>query len=100
MIERKGFSRWQVIFIVAIVMAMAGCEYVFAYQNVAYGITIAFALIILIYLMLSILHLDQKIINCSESLAILPLYVLFTSSLPWFFINQESISYRLSILAS
>jgi len=89
MIERKGFSRWQVIFIIAIVMAMTGCEYVFAYQNVAYGITLAFALIILIYLMLSILHLDQKIINCSESLAILPLYVLFTSSLPWFFINQE-----------
>jgi len=89
MINKKGFRLWQVIFIVAIGMAIAACEYVFAYQNVAYGIAIALALAIAIYLMLSIFHLDQRITDCGESLALIPLYILFTSSLPWFFINQQ-----------
>jgi hypothetical protein len=70
-------------------VTIAVCEYVFAYQNVAWGIVIALALAIGIYLMLSILHLDQRITNCGESLALIPLYILFTSSLPWFFINQQ-----------
>jgi len=78
-----------VAFIVLIGLAIAACEYVFAYQNVAYGIIIALALAIVIYLMLSILHLDERIANCGESLALIPLYILFTSSLPWFFINQQ-----------
>jgi len=33
--------------------------------------------------------LEQRITNCAESLALIPLYILFTSSLPWFFINQQ-----------
>jgi membrane protease YdiL (CAAX protease family) len=78
-----------VLFIVGIVVSIAICEWVFAYQNVAYGIIIALGLVILIYIMLSTLHLNQRIINCGESLALLPLYILFTASLPWFFINQQ-----------
>ena len=85
----EKLSSWQVAFIVFIGLAIAACEYVFAYQNVAYGIVIAMGLAILIYLMLSLLHLDQRIANCAESLALIPLYILFTSSLPWFFINQQ-----------
>ncbi len=89
MINRRGINLWQVMFIVAIGLAIAACEYVFAYQNVAYGIAIALALAIAIYLILSIFHLDQRITDCGESLALIPLYILFTSSLPWFFINQQ-----------
>ena len=89
LVERRGFSPWQAAFVAIICVAIAACEYVFAYQNVAYGIVIALALTILIYLMLSILHLDGRITNCGESLALIPLYILFTSSLPWFFINQQ-----------
>ena len=82
-------SRWQVLFIVGIVILITICEWVFAYQNVAYGIAIALGLVILIYVILSTLHLEPRIINCGESLALIPLYILFTSSLPWFFINQQ-----------
>ncbi len=89
MINRKGISLWQVMFIVAIGLAITACEYVFAYHDVAYGIAIALALAIAIYLMLSIFNLDQRITDCGESLALIPLYILFTSSLPWFFINQQ-----------
>ena len=84
-----GFSRWQVLFIASIGVLIAVCEWVFAYQNVAYGIAIALGLVILIYIMLSTLHLEPRLVNCAESLALIPLYILFTSSLPWFFINQQ-----------
>lgn len=88
-VERKGLSPWQTGFIALIFVTIAVCEYVFAYENVAYGIIIALALVMVIYLMLSVLRLDQRITNCGESLVLVPLYILFTSSLPWFFINQQ-----------
>ena len=56
-------SQWQVLFIVGIGVLIALCEWIFAYQNVAYGIIIALGLAILIYIMLSTLHLNQRIIN-------------------------------------
>ena len=87
--EQRRISHWQTMFIPAIGIAITACEYVFAYQNVAYGIVIALALAIGIYSMLSMLRLDWRITNCAESLALIPLYILFTSSLPWFFINQQ-----------
>ena len=82
-------SRWQVLFIAAIGVLITICEWVFAYQNVAYGIVIALGLAILIYIMLSTLHFEPRISNCGESLALIPLYILFTSSLPWFFVNEQ-----------
>ena len=77
------------LFIAGIGVLIAICEWVFAYQNVAYGIVIALGLAILIYIILSTLHLEPRITSCGESLALIPLYILFTSSLPWFFINQQ-----------
>ena len=84
-----GFSRWQVLFIVFICIAIAVCEYVFAYYNVAYGIVIALALVVMINITLSLLHFDHRAVKVIESLTLIPLYILFTSSLPWFFINQQ-----------
>ncbi|RJO60879.1 MAG: CPBP family intramembrane metalloprotease [Dehalococcoidia bacterium] len=81
--------RWQAWFIVAIAVTIAVCEYVFTYQNVAYGIVIALVLAMVIYFVLSALRFDENIASCAESLALIPLYILFTSSLPWFFINQQ-----------
>ncbi len=80
---------WQVLFIIAIGVLITICEWVFAYQNVAYGIVIALGLAIAIYISLSTLRLDPRITSCGESLALIPLYILFTASLPWFFINQQ-----------
>ena len=88
-VERRGLSLWQVAFITAIVLAIVTCEYVFAYQDVAYGIVIALVLTVAIYIILSVLHFNYMIVRCAESLAIIPLYILFTSSLPWFLINQQ-----------
>ena len=87
-VERR-LSPWQVLFIVSTIVAITVCEYIFAYQNVAYGIVIALVLAIAIYLIISVFHLDQRITDCGESLALIPLYILFTASLPWFFISQE-----------
>ncbi len=84
-----GFSYWQVLFIVVIMIAITLCEWVFAYQDVAYGIVIALGLAVVIYIVLSQLRFDSRIVDCAESLTLIPLYILFTSSLPWFFINQQ-----------
>ncbi|MFH1775310.1 MAG: type II CAAX endopeptidase family protein [Chloroflexota bacterium] len=84
-----GFGYSQVAFLVIIMMAITVCEYVFAYQDVAYGIMIALGLTLAIYVILSVLRLDQRIVDCAESLTLIPLYILFTSSLPWFFFNQQ-----------
>jgi uncharacterized protein len=86
---RGKHNSWQAVFIIAVGMLIIACEYVFAYGNVAWGILIALGLTLGSFFMLSVFRLDQRIINCGKSLALIPLYVLFTSSLPWFFINQQ-----------
>ncbi len=75
--------------IALVCFAIAACEYIFAYQSPAYGIGIGLGLVIVLYIMLSTLNLDPRIIMATESLALIPLYILFTSSLPWFFIDQQ-----------
>ena len=82
-------GRWQWLFILAILAAITTTEWIFAYKDVAYGIGLALFLAIGIYLMISVMRLSQPITDCAESLALIPLYILFTSSLPWFFINQQ-----------
>ncbi len=84
-----GTGRWQWLFILAVSAAITTTEWVFAYKDVAYGIVLALFLAIGIYLIISVMRLSQPIIDCAESLALIPLYILFTSSLPWFFINQR-----------
>jgi len=82
-------SWWQWLFILAVVAAITTTEWIFAYKDVAYGIGLALFLAIGIYLAISVMRLSQPITDCAESLALIPLYILFTSSLPWFFINQQ-----------
>jgi len=86
--------RWQQLLILAIFTAIAVCEYLFAYQDVAFGIGLAlFGLALFlalgIYITISVVRLNQPITDCAGSLALIPLYILFTSSLPWFFISQQ-----------
>lgn len=86
-IVRAG--QWQWLFILAIFAAIAATEWIFAYKDVAYGIGLALFLAIGIYIVISVTRLSQPITDCAESLALIPLYIVFTSSLPWFFINQQ-----------
>ncbi len=80
---------WQWLFLLVILTAITTTEWIFAYKDVTYGIGLALFLAIGIYIIISVTRLSQPIINCAESLALIPLYILFTSSLPWFFINQQ-----------
>ena len=80
---------WQQLLILAIIAAITVCEYLFVYKDVAYGIGLALFLALGIYATISIVRLNQPVTDCAGSLALIPLYVLFTSSLPWFFINQQ-----------
>ncbi len=85
----RRVSLRQIMFLVLISVAIAVTEYIFAYRDVAYGIALSLALALAIYFLISVFHFDNGIVRCAESLALIPLYVLFTSSLPWFFINQQ-----------
>ncbi|MFC1993900.1 lysostaphin resistance A-like protein [Chloroflexota bacterium] len=82
-------SHWQITFIAAVVVSIAVTEWIFTYLNVAYGIGLALGLTLVIYTSISLVHFKQNIVNCAEVLALIPLYILFTSSLPWFFIDQQ-----------
>lgn len=79
------------LFIILIFVAIAVLEYIFVYMNVAYGIILALFLTILIYVVVSIPRFETDVTRAAESLALIPLYVLFTASLPWFFIKQAYI---------
>lgn len=76
-------------FIIDIFVAIVIAEYIFTYLNAGEGILLCLGLTILIYVIISGIDMKQGFIHSAESLALIPLYVLFTSSLPWFFINQQ-----------
>lgn len=85
----SGHNRaYAALLIAAICLGIAFCEWVFAYQDVAYGIVCALLLVLIIHMIIPILRLGQAFTDSAESLVLLPLYILFTSSLPWFFLNQ------------
>lgn len=76
-------------FVLGIILFITACEWIFAFRNVSYGIVLALALSVLIYLALSLIKFDPTTESCSEALALVPLYILFTSSLPWFFLDPQ-----------
>jgi len=79
---------WQGLLIIGIMAAIAFCEYIFAYKNVAYGIIISLVLVVILYTLLTVSPLSDELASSIESITLVPLYILFTSSLPWFFVHQ------------
>ncbi len=79
----------QTLFLVLICAGVTGCEWVFTYQSPALGIGIGLGLVIAIYIVLSVAPLEERISRSAESLSLIPLYILFTSSLPWYFLQQQ-----------
>jgi membrane protease YdiL (CAAX protease family) len=77
------------LLITAICLGITLCEWVFAYQDVNYGIALALFLALVIYMVTPLARLGQAFVDCTESLVLIPLYILFTSSLPWFFLSQD-----------
>lgn len=76
------------IYLLAILLGITVLEYVFVYMDVGIGIILALFLTVAIYLSVSIPKKESHVTKAAESLALVPLYVLFTASLPWFFIEQ------------
>lgn len=85
----RGVDKGQLWLIIGILAAISVSEYLFAYTDAAYGIGVALFLALGVYVTVSVIKLDGRVANCAESLALIPLYILFTSSLPWFFISQQ-----------
>jgi len=83
----KNYRSW--LFIFLIVVAITALEYVFVYVNVAYGILLSLFVAVAIYVIVSIPEEESNINIAAESLALIPLYILFTSSLPWYFVKQS-----------
>jgi membrane protease YdiL (CAAX protease family) len=77
------------LLIAFICLGITLCEWVFAYRDVTYGIILALFLALIIYMVMPIIKIGPAFTDAAESLALLPIYILFTSSLPWFFLSQE-----------
>ncbi|MCZ7396194.1 MAG: type II CAAX endopeptidase family protein [Candidatus Methanoperedens sp.] len=76
-------------FILLIFIAIIVSEYIFAFKDVSYGIVLSLFITIAIYVTISVTRMEGDFVNSAESLALIPIYVLFTASLPWFFISQQ-----------
>ena len=92
MVNHKVFRSqrlYTALIIAAVCLGITFCEWVFAYRDVAYGIILALFLALIIYMVIPITKMGPAFSDCIESLVLIPLYILYTSSLPWFFLSQE-----------
>jgi len=87
----KGIRYGQAMLLLTIGAFIILCNWCFAYQGVVPGIVMTLGLVILIYILTSATHLDQRIVDCAESMAIIPLWlhIVFLSSCLFFFLNQQ-----------
>ena len=76
------------LFIIFIFLAIIGTQYIYVYDDVGIGIILTLFVVIFIYIAISVIKMSRNFIESAEALALVPLYVMFTSSLPWFFIDQ------------
>lgn len=82
----SGAWRW---FPLVLIAAISIVEWVFTYANSAWAIGFSLLLTLAIYTLISLVRLEPAMARAAESLVIVPLYILFTSSLPWFFLQQD-----------
>ena len=83
-----GFKEgWHLIPYLCIAISIV--EYIFAYHDVRIGIILALSTTIGAYILLSVKEMSVEVSDSVESLSLIPIYILFTSSLPWFFLSRE-----------
>ncbi len=58
------------VLIYIISLGITLCEWVFAYQDVAYGIILALFLALVIYLVIPVIKIGQPVTDCAESLVL------------------------------
>ena len=84
----RSSSKWDWLLILGIFAAISLTEYVFAYRDVRIGIVMALFTALGIYFVISVREMSVQVVDSAECLALVPIYILLTSSLPWFFIHQ------------
>jgi membrane protease YdiL (CAAX protease family) len=75
--------------ILVIILLLVFSQYVFVYSDAGLGIVISLLMALGVYIFISVVRLKSDLVRSAESLILIPLYVLFTSSMPWFFIEQQ-----------
>ncbi len=89
-LQAPSWGKGTVIALMAfLIAAISVTEWIFAYRSVGVGLVLALFLTLIIYLITVLGKLPSPYLECTESIALVPLYILFTSSMPWFFLRQE-----------
>jgi membrane protease YdiL (CAAX protease family) len=91
MVRGRSISKCEWLLIIGIFIAISLAEYIFVYGDVRIGIVLALFIVIGIYSVISIKEMSVQVVDSAECLALVPLYILLTASLPWFFLNQAYI---------
>lgn len=77
--------------LVGFILAIAASEGIFSYGNPGVGLLFALFTTVGIFLAASLMKLPPEVTDCSQALALLPIYILLTASLPWFFVSRQII---------
>jgi uncharacterized protein len=85
----RGAQGRAVVYLSVLLAAIGVVEYVFAYGNPAVSAVLALALALGMALVSALAPLRQALIRCTDSLALVPVYILLTASIPWFFFHQQ-----------
>ena len=87
--EARRARWWEPALLISFFPAIAFSQWVFAYQDVGLGVALALGLVLALYFVVSVVPFTGRYARCADSLALVPLYVLFTSALPWFFLDDQ-----------
>lgn len=75
--------------LVSIIVLLAITEYVFAFVAASIGILICLVSLLAVYGLLSFLKVSESMSTALENVALLFVYVMLVSALPWFFFRQD-----------
>lgn len=80
---------WDGVVVAGVIASIAGAEWLFNYGDVGLGIAAALVIAILLNSIVSFVPFGDRVEPVLDALALVPLYILFTSSLPWFFLDTN-----------
>ena len=87
-LRRAGSSNLAIVGVPLVVLTVV--EYTFAYRNPSHSAVMALALALVMLAAAALLAPGRPALGSTfESLALVPLYILLTASLPWFFLDPQ-----------
>lgn len=85
----RGGDRAGRVAVIFFCLAIAACEWVFSFRDVSWGVAMALFIAVAMFGYASLAEPSRAAVDGIDALALLPLYILFTSSLPWFFLDRD-----------